>query len=498
MSALDHLSAITTLFHHPERLGRLVRSGALDPFRFQTQRCGLVLGAGCLTLAVAGRYRNKSRIIDTVSVPVEDPMDASLAAALARLRQARPEHLPAVILSVDSTVLSYQLLMPEETQATDLAAFVVESAPRLLPAGLPLTEVALDFRPVQTGDGMAAQVVWARRERLERLVGLVERAGFQVAGMYPRGLALIEHHLRTDSADALILWASDAITYAPCAGGLAQHLHEAAWTSPEGGADLSDLAERVTQLLAQPSSQIHIVGSSMSEKAMPPVERFAEALERQGTHATIVSGPDEAVAAALAGVHPSRTPFQPLADRPVAWAQQEQDRRWGLRIAWGGGVLVAALLVIGTILGWYYGYEQRILTRELTAKGAWIAEVRTLSERERTLFEDVAALRSLQAGRAGVAKLLETLGRALPDGVWLRTLRLTRQEETGAYEAHLSGLARAESRLAVFFSRLHEAPAWRPKDAFTTTRLDPATVQRQAGVRLPLIRFELTLMAQEP
>ncbi|MBI4550735.1 MAG: PilN domain-containing protein [Candidatus Latescibacteria bacterium] len=484
------------LFDHSIFSWHQLRTSALDPFWFQKMRCGLTWGAGQATLTVAGRTRQGVRVVNTVTVPLPDTSIETRTTALTSLRRQHPGYLPPVILGLDSTVLSYQLLTPPDPLPADLPAWVVAQAPRFVPAGLHLDEITLDFRVVQSADQPYIQAVFARRARLEPLIDQVETAGFRVAGVYPHSLAPVDRVHGTIQASALVFCDSDGVTFVPRIDALPSCLHEVAWTETDEETDWSGLAGRIRSLLPSQSDRVTLVTTAAPDSTASGAA-LADALEQQGVSVTATTGPARATALARAGLDGTRAPFQLLPARPINWAQQEQDRRWALRIAWGGGVLIVLLFVIGLILHQSYARQQRVFAAELTTKAAWIAQVRAFAQMEETLSAELTALRARQAGQDGVAARLEMLGRTVPDQLWLRSLRLERQAQTGQYQARLTGFARTEEALITFLDRVESQARWRLSRALTTSRVDPGTVRQQTGTSLPLIRFELTLATTE-
>lgn len=472
---------------------RLLRPVMIDPFRFNQERCGLCWGQGRLTLVIAGRGRKGMQALDTVTLSMPHAGDESLTHALQALRRQRPGYLPPVILGLDSAMLGYRLLTPPDPLPADLPAWVVAQAPHVVPPGIWLAEIALDFRVAQHEEKSCLQVVWAKRDRIRQVIEKINQAGLQVTGVYPQVLAVAEG-IRAPSDTPLVFCDAAAVTFIPLTDGLPQHLHEVAWDDPDTETDWNALVECIRELLPAHSSRVTLAADESPDAPASGVA-MQSALKRQDIQVKTITGLDSASALAHAGLDPTRDIFKLLPDPDVDPAQQEQDRRWALRVGWGGGAVVTLILVMALLFGLYYGWQQRRLTRELTSKSDWIAEVRGLVDTEQALSREVAALQTMRKGRTGMAGLLEDAGRSVPDKLWLRSFRITRQKDDGKYQVDITGLARTEAALGSFLSNLESGGAWQSNGSFTTSRIDPATVRKQTGVNVSLIRFEVSLMA---
>lgn len=465
---------------------RRLGSMAVDPFRFQAERGGLCLERGRLSLVVAGLGHAGMRIRDIRFTPIADTGDQALSLALAHIRRQYPGYVPPVILGLDSTLLCYGLLTPPDPLPTDMPAWVVSRTPVLLPPGLPLADVVLDFRMVRGAERQHVQVVWARRDRLAAMIDQAEQAGFSLAGVYPKALAAAECVLNGTEETPLMLCDPESVTFVPLMDGLPLHLHETAWTDDDIETNWIRLADRLQTL------------PGTSEVTMATVESVDDsqalwiALEQRGVAVTVVEGTASATALAYAGLHGDRPVFRLTSGRNPDPVQQDRDRRQALRTGWGGGALIGLLLLLLPFFRMHYTREQMLTPQEPTGT----ADIRALMETQQTLTDNVVSLRAMQT--AGVAGLLESLGRAFPEKLWLRFLRLERREHIGRYQAHITGFAFTEAALRAFLTNIEKGAVWHPGETFTTTRMDPAAAEKQTGLQASLIRFELTLNLRSP
>ena len=138
---------------------------------------------------------------------------------------------------------------------------------------------------------------------------------------------------------------------------------------------------------------------------------------------------------------------------------RELKRRAALRrqLYLAGGILGAALLVI--VMLWSQDartvdqleVEQRVLRAELARLKKIVEEVNILETRQKLLRTRLETIQQLRRDQTGPVRMLDELGRGLPDQAWLEAL----EEKAGVYQA--SGYAQTNFAVADLLKNLQRS-----------------------------------------
>jgi Tfp pilus assembly protein PilN len=149
--------------------------------------------------------------------------------------------------------------------------------------------------------------------------------------------------------------------------------------------------------------------------------------------------------------------------------------------------LTMLMVTAVTVAGWWWSIdrERRVLDTEITAAETQMARLQDVARlveqtaaRERDLRERLALIERLRATQRAPVVLLDTISRALPEGLWLLELR-----QTGA-QVQLEGRAVSLSALTDFVDRLQTS------GRFVHT-IDIVTTSMEALADTSVVRFAI-------
>lgn len=143
----------------------------------------------------------------------------------------------------------------------------------------------------------------------------------------------------------------------------------------------------------------------------------------------------------------------------LPWREERRKQRQQEFYVLLGVAAVAAVLTVFAAL-WFIGTQvddqterNQILTREIKALDAQIAEIEELDRQRDRLIARKEIIEQLQATRSQMVHLFDELVRTLPDGVQLSSIK-----QTGA-TLTLEGAAQSNARVSAYMRNL-DASAW--------------------------------------
>lgn len=172
--------------------------------------------------------------------------------------------------------------------------------------------------------------------------------------------------------------------------------------------------------------------------------------------------------------------------------RQATEKADACRVAAGAGVWVLACLLATLLAARVLEYRLAAADAALAGVAGRAAAAGQAREALAALEREVAATERLAAARTEVAVVLAAVGRALPEGLWLESVRLTPRPEA---PVHLSlvGMARDEGVLAEALGRLERLPALQGVRLVAAERARAAVHYREVPVHdRVFLRFEVT------
>ncbi|MDX1545801.1 MAG: PilN domain-containing protein [Rhodothermales bacterium] len=423
----------------------------------------LYVGKRRLTWVSAVRWRHRLHALALTHEPLGD---GGAAAALARLvARVRPPH-PYVVTHLDALHLRHAVLHgPGFDDAAAFGAWLQAEAARLLPPRAAPGDFVSRCLILDEEDEQArCLLVLASRNAVAQRVAMLGGAGLKplcltsTSAALSQLLGLAAHrteartallHLRTH--DALLMHAEEgrlaAMTLLPCSPAeteAALLLGEVAAVLPGGVGSLSIVGEGAGRLAeaARTAGGLGVPVRPFGAAALPRVRGLPA---------------DEAPAAALAlyALFADAAALSFLDEETIYEGVQAIEKREALRASLALGSIVGLLLLALTAVHAGLATRQaassavlKTLAAEVEARAATRADVARL-ERELRHAE------RLVAERTDVARLLEAVGRAVPEALWLDAAAL--EETPGAVQLTLRGAALSERALAVYLHRLERA-----------------------------------------
>lgn len=459
----------------------------------------LHVGERRLTWVSAARWRHR---LHALAITHEAFEDGDAAAALARLvARVKPPH-PYVVTHLDAMHLRHAVLHgPAFDDAAAFGAWLQAEAARLLPPHAAPGDFVPRCLVLDEEDEQArCLLVLASRNAVAQRVALLGGAGLKPLRLTSTSAALSQliglaaHRTETRTAllhlrthDAVLMHAEEGrlaamtlLPFSPAETEAALLLDEVGAVLPEGAGALSIVGEGAGRLAdaargGGPGVPVRAFGagafprlSGLADGEVPPV---VLALHTLFTEAGAVNFLDE---------------------ESIYEGRQAIEKREALRASLALGSLVGLLLLVLT--GVHAGLATRqaassavlqTLAAEVEARAAARADVARL-ERELRHAE------RLVAERTDVARLLESVGRAVPEALWLDAATL--EETPGAVQLTLRGAALRERALAGYLHRLERA-AFGADVRLLYSEAVPAasTYPKAAHADRLLTRFEIRL-----
>lgn len=416
------------------------------------------------------RTRRGPRLVTADEEPIRD---GDLTAALAALKTRCRPSSPSVATHLDPLHVRHTTTTtPPPDDAAEPEEWAAHQLQRALPAPADPEAFAVRVRLLPGKEEAAASpgtLAFARTDAVAERTRTFEDAGLSPVVVTTLPAAAAQAIARAGRAHLLVLDAAEALLV-DARDGEVIDVEPLGPVSPEVALEE---AEHRAAALAETAPSRRALLSTVSLPA-----DLAERATAKGWNAAPIPvrglSPEHSLAAALALGLLRQTPaldFLPPDDARRRRMQREREAATSYTL----GVGIALLLVLAALICGesYLGVQGRALDAELEAAAPRLATIRQ-AEAERDRLRAAAARAAEEAGAPSGARTLETLGRLVPERLWLTGLSLD-PDSSGA-RLTLEGMTRDDGEdgtVTVLLERLEEAPAF-GNARFANVRLDVA------------------------
>lgn len=179
----------------------------------------------------------------------------------------------------------------------------------------------------------------------------------------------------------------------------------------------------------------------------------------------------------------------------LPWREQQRTQRRNQFFAGLGGALVGAALV--TFIGYQFmdgrvshqNQRNELLRTEIAELDLRITEILELEQQKGRLLARMEIIEQLQRSRPEIVHLFDELVRAMPDGVYLTSLRQTGRR------LEIQGEAESNTRVSAFMRNI-ENSEWLTQPDLRVVEVRPTTGQRAGGDFAPRAS-QFTVMARQ-
>lgn len=404
----------------------------------------------------AGRVRRVSHLREPVQ---EGALEAALGRLVARMRpdtRLIATHLP-------TAHVRHVLLKDPPVKAPDeVMAWVRAEAAHRLPPGAVLEDFVLRVQPFVLPDGEAWMLVaMARRQAVEARIALLRSVGLQVSSLGSLPVA-VGHTL---AFTPRFVEGSSAVL-AVHTGGHTLFLYR------------SGLLHEVGPLTSETAGSPRLWVVREAETALPDLlpPSLRERLQQEGStlpgdHVRVPDGLLPAAALALTVCYPALDALNFLDPKAAAAPRQALERGRAIRVM-KTVVGVALVSLLGSWLAqhWLEGRQESVGTerRRLAVHLDSLARTRDALQQ---LKQHLLQAEQWASARTNTAGLLDAVGRAVPEDVWLQVARMA--SEAGRTTIALTGVALDEGAVARYLDRLEQLP-WTTDVHLVYTEARPA------------------------
>lgn len=170
----------------------------------------------------------------------------------------------------------------------------------------------------------------------------------------------------------------------------------------------------------------------------------------------------------------------------VAGEQREKGEAQGALVSMG--VLILVLLLAATLATVFLGREVAHTEAQVAARAEVLEALQEARARRDRLERDVGTARDLVGQRTAVARVLEDVGRSVPEGVWLTRLSVVTPTE-GPAELAVQGLALDNEAVAAYLASLERLAVLGPVEMTYSERVSVEEARRRYAQEWPLVAF---------
>jgi Tfp pilus assembly protein PilN len=479
------------------------------PFLHQ-DTAGLYITEGELVWVALRCTRRRWRILQTEIEAIED---GDLRAALDRLKDRVSYQNVPLVTNLDAYHVRHFVLQgPALDDPETLQIWLQNEAVRRLPPGTDPERFVFRFRLLeQTEDLTRGLLVVASTKAVQERAKLLLDVGLNLTGLGSIHAAIDQvlalQHGFSDEATLILLHHRKDVVLFTYHNSILQTINQ-----------LESCADSREAILQGIKTHLSLPDPNVQTQEKPNrlyiISPDAESLARMARDVKLINGPIQEVrviSSISQPLSPAQVPAAAFAfkaffsgmdtinflDSEQAYTQRQiVEKHEAMQAVLSLGGLLMVMLLVVTLISGYLDYEQAKTDEQLSLYAEQVAEIDQARSNLELLETSVRQAEHLVLERTGVAQILEAIGRATPEEVWLDALDF---ETTDVHEVTLNGFSYYESGLNTFLTRLEQWPSARQVQLVVSETQQAGILFRKTNLRTDrsISQFEIRLVFDE-